>query len=76
MPSSVRAGLGYFKMGSQDAYKAEHAVDLSSGALLAVTLQGADQGDTTTIHQTLGEAGEAVAELIEHEAVTAPAEAY
>jgi transposase len=56
------------------AHKAEHAVDLSSGALLAVTLQGADQGDTTTIHQTLAEAGEAVAELMEHEAVMAPAE--
>jgi len=56
------------------AHKAEHAVDLSSGALLAVTLQGADQGDTTTIHQTLAEAGDAVAELIEHEAVTAPEE--
>ncbi|HTX34167.1 MAG TPA: hypothetical protein VME43_04070 [Bryobacteraceae bacterium] len=39
------------------AHKAEHAVDLSSGALLAVTLQAADQGDTTTIHQTLAEAG-------------------
>jgi transposase len=38
------------------AHKAEHAVDLSSGALLAVTLQPADQGDTTTIHQTLDEA--------------------
>jgi transposase len=49
-------------------------VDLSSGALLAVTLQGADQGDTTTIHQTLAEAGDAVAELIEHEAVMAPTE--
>ena len=34
------------------AHKAEHAVDLSSGALLAVTLQGADQGDTTTLRQT------------------------
>src|SRR5262249_37047177 len=52
------------------AHKAEHAVDLCSGALLAVTLQGADQGDTTTIHQSLAEAGEAVAELIEHEAKT------
>jgi transposase len=60
--------------GTQLAHKAEHAVDLSSGALLAVTLQGADQGDTTTIHQTLADAGGAVAELIEHEAVTAPAE--
>jgi transposase len=56
------------------AHKAEHAVDLSSGALLAVTLQAADQGDTTTIHQTLAEAGDAVAELIEHEVATAPAE--
>jgi transposase len=54
------------------AHKAEHAVDLSSGALLAVTLQGADQGDTTTIHQTLAEAGEAVGELIEHEAEALP----
>src|SRR6185369_8467963 len=54
------------------AHKAEHAVDLSSGALLAVTVQGADQGDTTTIHQTLAEAGETVEELIEHEATTTP----
>ncbi len=38
------------------AHKAEHAVDLSSGALVAVTLQGADQGDTTTVHETLAEA--------------------
>jgi hypothetical protein len=56
------------------AHKAEHAVDLSSGALLAVTLHGADQGDTTTIHKTLAEAGAAVAELIEHEAKTTPQE--
>src|SRR6266852_3271191 len=52
----------------------DYLTDLASGALLAITVQGADQGDTTTIHQTLAEAGEAVAELIEHEAVTAPAE--
>jgi len=37
------------------AHKAEHAVDLSSGALLAVTLQPADRGDTTTIFETLDE---------------------
>jgi transposase len=30
------------------AHKAEHAVDLETGAIVAVTLQGADQGDTTT----------------------------
>ena len=41
------------------AHKAEHAVDLSSGAVVAVTLQPADEGDTTTIRQTLAEAQEA-----------------
>ena len=34
------------------AHKAEHAVDLETGAIVAVTLQGADQGDTTTIGET------------------------
>src|SRR5580692_12158945 len=38
------------------AHKAEHAVDLSSGAVVAITLQAADRGDTTTIQQTLQEA--------------------
>ena len=74
-PHDPDARIAKMKDGSTHmAHKAEHAVDLSSGALLAVTLQGADQGDTTTIYQTLAEAGEAVAELIEHEAATAPAE--
>ena len=45
------------------AYKAEHAVDLESGALLAVTLHGADQGDTTTIFETLEEAETAALEI-------------
>ena len=35
------------------AYKAEHAVDLASGALLAVTVQPADRGDTTSYVETL-----------------------
>lgn len=34
------------------AHKAEHAVDLDTGAIIAVTLQGADTGDTTTIVET------------------------
>jgi len=46
------------------AHKAEHAVDLKTGAVLAVTLQEADQGDTTTVIETLGQAGENGAELI------------
>ena len=40
------------------AHKAEHAVDLETGAVLAVTLQAADEGDTTTIEETLIEAAE------------------
>jgi transposase len=42
------------------AYKAEHAVDLETGALLAVTLQDADQGDTTTIIETAIAAAEQI----------------
>jgi transposase len=38
------------------AYKAEHAVDLASGALLAVTVQPADRGDTTSYVETLNAA--------------------
>ena len=38
------------------AHKAEHAVDLDTGALIAVTIQGADEGDTATIAETLTEA--------------------
>jgi transposase len=34
------------------AHKAEHAVDVDTGAIVAVTLQGADEGDTTTIVET------------------------
>ena len=54
------------------AHKAEHAVDLDTGAVLAVTLQGADQGDTTTLDETLSEAGIAVAELVGREAELRP----
>src|SRR6202162_1788065 len=34
------------------AHKAEHAVDLDTGAVVAATLQGADQGDTKTLDET------------------------
>jgi transposase len=44
------------------AHKAEHAVDLDTGAIVAVTLQGADAGDTTTIVETAIAAAEQVAE--------------
>ena len=40
------------------AHKAEHAVDLETGAVVGVTVQGADQGDTTTIAETVTTAAE------------------
>ncbi|KKL80248.1 hypothetical protein LCGC14_2006670 [marine sediment metagenome] len=40
------------------AHQAEHAVDLETGAVVAVTVQGADQGDTTTVKETFIEAAE------------------
>ena len=52
------------------AHKAEHAVGLETGAVVAVTVQGADQGDTTTITETVTTAAEeldAVAAVTEGE---------
>jgi transposase len=40
------------------AHKAEHAIDLETGAIVGVTVQDANQGDTTTILETLPEAAE------------------
>src|SRR6266446_6458075 len=54
------------------AHKAEHAVDMDTGAIVAVTLQAADRGDTTTLDETLCEAGEQVAEQIRREAESRP----
>jgi transposase len=38
------------------AHKAEQAVDMQSGAIVAMTVQGADLGDTTSLDSTLSEA--------------------
>jgi transposase len=40
------------------AHKAEHAVDMETGAIVGVTVQGADQGDTTTMADTVTAAAE------------------
>ena len=45
------------------AYKAEHAVDLETGAVVALTVQPADCGDTASMATTLAEAGCTVTEL-------------
>ena len=42
------------------AHKAEPAVDLETGAVVAVTVQPADKGDTETVKETLIEAAENV----------------
>jgi transposase len=55
-PSDPDARVAKMKDGTTHlAHQAEHAVDLDSGAVIAVTLQAADQGDTTTIEETLAE---------------------
>jgi transposase len=68
-PSDPDARITKMKDGRTHlAHKAEHAVDLTSGALLAVTLQPANEGDTSTIHKTLEEA-QAVAREINEQGV-------
>src|SRR6202521_4377291 len=68
-PADADARIAKMKDGRTHlAHKPEHAVDPDTGAVVAVTLQGADKGDTTTLDETLGEAGMAVAELVGREA--------
>lgn len=72
-PSDPDARVAKMKDGTTHlAHKAEHAVDMDSGAVIAVTLQAADQGDTTTVRETLAETAENLAQLIEREAEKAP----
>lgn len=47
------------------AHKAEHAVDMETGAIVAVTVQAADEGDTKSIVETVAQAGERIAEAAE-----------
>jgi transposase len=58
-PHDPDAKIAKMKDGSTHlAHKAEHAVDMQSGAVLAVTLQAADLGDTTTVVETVNAAAE------------------
>ena len=53
-PSDPDAKITKMKDGRTHlAHKAEHAIDLDSGALVAVTLHGADIGDTTSLGETV-----------------------
>ena len=46
------------------AHKAEHAVDLETGAVVAVTVQDANEGDTATSVETRIEAAEQVETVV------------
>jgi transposase len=63
-PHDPEARITKMKDGrTQLAYKAEHAVDLETGAVVAVTVQPGDRGDTASMLVTLSEAGCAVTEM-------------
>lgn len=49
------------------AHKAEHAVDLDTGAVMAVTLTNATEGDVASLHATLAVAMENVAVIAKDE---------
>src|SRR4028119_1569980 len=53
------------------AYKAEQAVDMQSGAILAVTTHAGAAADTETLQATVCEAGVTVSELLDEPAVNA-----
>ena len=56
-PNDPDAKIAKMKDGTTHlAHKAEHAVDLDSGAIVAVTLQPANAGDTSTLYNTVTEA--------------------
>ena len=56
-PADPDARITKMKDGrTQLSHKAEQAVDMETGAIVTVTIDGADQGDTTTIRETLAEA--------------------
>ena len=46
------------------AYKAENAVDMETGAIVAVTTHGGAAADTATVRETVIDAGMAVAEVV------------
>ena len=53
-PTDPEAKIAKMKDGrTRLAYKPEHAVDLDTGAIVAAEIHPADQGDTTTLPETL-----------------------
>jgi transposase len=64
-PSDAEAEITKLKDGRTAlAYKAENAVDMETGAIVAVTTHGGAAADTATMEETVIEAGAAVAGLV------------
>ena len=49
------------------AHKSEHAIDMDTGAVLAVTLQPADRGDTTSLGETIDQADANLVAVMQNE---------
>ena len=65
-PHDPDAKIAKMKDGSTHlAHKSEHAVDTDTGAIVAVTVQGAERGDTQTLGRTLSEAAGQLAAVAE-----------
>ncbi len=74
-PTDPDARIAKLKDGrTHRAYKPEHAVDLDTGAVIAAEMHEADQGDTTTLPDTLASAAEHLAAVAAAPTPEAPAE--
>jgi len=66
-PFDPEAKISKMKDGSTHlSHKEEHAVDMDTGAIVAVTLDGGTAGDTTTLEGTLAAAEKNLEEAQEH----------
>ena len=66
-PYDPEAKISKMKDGSTHlSHKEEHAVDMDTGAVVAVTLDGGTAGDTTTLEGTLAAAEQNLEEAREH----------
>lgn len=64
-PHEPDAKIAKMKDGSTHlAHKAEHAVDMDTGAIVTVTLQPADRGDPESMAETLPLAGDTLVEVL------------
>lgn len=71
-PSDPDARITKMKDGRTHlAHKAEHAVDLDTGAVVGVTIQPADRGDTKSCQATLEAAMDGLHEILEDEEAAA-----